>query len=78
MTTFAMRGHAGPLFHGTYCSAMEIRGRSHCSGPQLVSDDGGVPTAVKALFDAMPQVDRVALIREDGGGAVYSRMKDQP
>ena len=73
MTIFAMKGHAGPLFHGSHSTKpLEIRGSFHCSGPQPVEDDG-CPQWVADIFDRLPGLERIAL-DGNGRGAVWSRM----
>lgn len=74
---FSMRGAKGPQYHGSYVrTPMEIRGAVSMSGPQPVSNEGGVPELVHQLFQAYPGVKRIAL-GTDTGGVVYHRMDNQ-
>ena len=73
MAIFAMKGHAGPLFHGSHSARpLEIRGSFYCSGPQPV-EDGGCPQWVADIFDRLPGLERIAL-DGDGRGVVWSRL----
>ena len=75
-TTFLLKGAAGTRYHGAYSrTTLEVRGTWGMSGPQPVSEDGGVPDLVHQLFEQFPKVQRIALGYE-GGGAVFSRMAD--
>lgn len=78
MAIFAMKGHHGPLFHGSHSTkSLEIRGQFHCSGPQPVGE-GGCPQWVADIFDRLPKLDRIAL-DGDGRGVVWTRIThDEP
>lgn len=70
---FAMKGSKSVIFYGSHSSRpLEIRGHFYCSGPQPVSDAGGVPTWVAELFNATPELKTIAL-STTSGGSVWSR-----
>lgn len=74
-TTFALKGHAGTIYHGAHSrTPLEIRGHFHIQGPQPVGD-GGVPKWVSDAFDAMPHMTRIALSSKTGG-VVWSRIEE--
>lgn len=65
------------VFHGAHShTKLEIRGQWHVQGPQPVSDGGGVPKLVADIFDAYPQVQKVA-VATDTGGSVFSRINHE-
>lgn len=76
-TTFVMKGAAGVRYHGSHSrTKLDIRGHVSMSGPQPVSDDGGVPELVHQLFQQFPHLKQVALGAETHG-VVYQRMTDE-
>lgn len=76
-TTFLMKGASGVRYHGSHSrTKLEIRGAIGMSGPQPVSDDGGVPELVHQLFQQFPKLQQVAL-GADTFGVVYQRMRDE-
>lgn len=73
-TVFAMKGNAGPIFHGAHSrSKLEIKGCFTAQGPQPVGDEGGVPQWIADAFAAMPHLQQLALNGEHSG-VIYSRM----
>lgn len=74
-TTFNLKGARGISYHGSHSrTKMEIRGCFSMSGPQPVSDDGGVPELVHQLFQNFPKLQQVALCADDSG-VVYQRIE---
>lgn len=65
----------GERYHGSHSrTKLEIKGHFSTSGPQPVSDDGGVPILVADIFRNMPKIQSVTLNGESSG-VVYSRLK---
>lgn len=76
-TTFLMRGATGVRYHGSHSrTKLEIRGHISMSGPQPVSDNGGVPELVHQLFQQFPQLQQVALGAADCG-VVFQRIQEE-
>ena len=73
MTTFALKGHRGKLYHGEHFGTpLEFRGSFRMSGRQPVGD-GGVPEWVDRLMEANPDIQKIA-ISSIGSGVIWSRI----
>ncbi|MEJ7932535.1 hypothetical protein WG922_21375 [Ramlibacter sp. AN1015] len=78
MTKFLLKGSKAIRYHGAHSRVpLEIMGKFTLSGPQPVDNDGGVPEAIHAMFEARPGLHRIALSTKDGGGVVWTRIDDE-
>lgn len=76
MIVLAMEGSKGKKIHGAYSMRpLEIKGNFHCSGPQPIGCDGGVPEWVANVFDSFPHLNQIALSGENSG-VVWTRMEN--
>lgn len=61
-------------YHSTFCQGdLEIRGILTTSGPQPVSEDGGVPEFVADIFRKDVSVQTVVISREWVDGMTWKR-----
>ena len=72
----AMKGYKGKIVGSAYSNTkLEIKGRFHFQGPQTVGDEGGAPEWIYELFKLNPDIEAIAINRENSG-VVYTPIKE--
>jgi hypothetical protein len=70
MITSPLRGNTKPALYAQHsCSALEIKGHFHISGPQLIGGEGGLPLWAAAVLQD-PSIEAIAIVRKESGTVI--------